>query len=261
MKNKTLVFKKRNTSDMMTPSLKKSVWISHRGYKENAAENTFSAFKAAVDIGFAALETDLRVTKDNHIVLIHDETITRLANDRRRVRDLTRRELESFRLLNGERFFFFEQFTKTFANCSWTFDIKPENGKETIRALAAWTQKNNFAKQLFRQAKFLTWQSGHESLLKSFFPDAECYARKTECWRAGLSVVFGLPVLGSIKPGRTYALPPSFGGISLYNKSIVRHFHKQHAKTIAFLPGTDFLAKKAVRAGFDEILTNGIISG
>lgn len=254
-----MVFQRAKYKRHDDPSLKKTVWISHRGFTANAVENTCSAFAAAVDIGFSALETDLRITKDDHIVLIHDETIDRLANDCRRVRDLTRRELESFHLAHGEQFFFFEQFTEAFNNCSWTFDIKPENGNQTIQALAAWAQKNDFVKQLCQQAKFLTWKPDHETLLKLYFPWADCYAKKIECWRAGLSVLCHMPVLGSIKPGRTYALPPFFGGISLYKKSIVRPFHKQKAKTIAFLPKTDFLAQKAVTAGFDEILTNGFI--
>ncbi len=244
---------------MISSSPKNPVWISHRGYKENAVENTFNAFAAAVDIGFSALETDLRITKDRQIVLIHDKTLSRLANDRRRVIDLTRRDLESIRLANGEQFFFFEQFAQKFNQCSWTLDIKPENGDETIHKLAAWTEKNDFSKQLARNAKFLTWNSGHEKRLKSFFPWADCYANKVECWQAGLSVLCRLPALGFIKPGRTYALPPFFGRIFLYKKSIVRLFHQQKAKIIAFLPETDFLAQKAVEAGFDEILTNGPI--
>jgi glycerophosphoryl diester phosphodiesterase len=242
---------------MISPLIKKPVWISHRGFKVNAVENTFNAFAAAVDMGFSALETDLRITKDRHIVLIHDKTLCRLANDHRQVIDLTRRELESIRLANGEQFFFFEQFAQKFSHCSWTLDIKPENGKETILTLAAWTEKNDFSKQLSRNAKFLTWKPSHEKLLKSFFPRANCYAKKNECWQAGLSVLCRLPALGSIKPGRTYALPPFLGGILLYKKSIVRYFHQRNAKTIAFLPDTDVLTQQAVTAGFDEILTNG----
>ncbi len=244
---------------MISPSLRKPVWISHRGFKANAVENTFNAFAAAVDIGFSALETDLRITKDRHIILIHDKTLSRLASDRRFVIDLTRQELESIRLANGEQFFFFEQFAEKFNHCLWTLDIKPENGKETILALAAWTKKNKFSKQLARNAKFLTWKPGHEKLLKSFFPWANFYANKVECWQAGLSVLCRMPALGSIKPGRIYALPPFLGGILLYKKSIVRHFHQRKAKTIAFLPETDFLAQKAVKAGFDEILINSPI--
>lgn len=238
---------------------KNPLWISHRGYTENATENTVEAFKAAVDIGFTALETDLRITKDNHIVLIHDNTLKRLANDSRNVSDLTRKQIESFQLKSKERFLFFEQFIETFNACFWTFDIKPEKGEQTIRKLAALVNNISFLKAFLRQAKFLAWQPDHEKLLNTYFPGVKCYARKKECWHAGLAVLLGLPALGSIKPTRTYALPATLGNISLFKKSIVNHFHQKNAKTIAFLPPTDAHAQKAIRAGFDEILTNGKI--
>ena len=126
-----------------------------------------SAFKAAVEIGFSALETDLRLTKDRHIVLIHDPTLRRLTGDRRRVKNLTRKELQLFRLAHGERFLFFDEFTEMFDSCSWTLDIKPENGERTIDALIEWAQKNKYKSQLARKAKFLTWSAAHEQQLKT----------------------------------------------------------------------------------------------
>jgi glycerophosphoryl diester phosphodiesterase len=253
------VIVQQGISAMPEVRTKKPLWISHRGYTANAVENTYAAFKAAVDIGFTFLETDLRITRDNHIVLIHDHTLNRLANDSRRVSDLARREIESFRLANGEQFFFLEQFFGSFSRCFWTFDIKPEKGKQTIQRLASWVKKNNFFTQFVGQAKFLTWKPGHEKLLNAYFPGVDYYARKTECWRAGLAALFGLPALGSIKSNRTYALPASLGNISLFEKSIVSHFHKRNARTIAFLPASDDLTRKALNANFDEILTNGKI--
>lgn len=237
----------------------KPLWISHRGYKAKAEENTLEAFSAAVDSGFTSLETDLRITKDNHIVLIHDNTLTRLTKDSRCVRDLTRREIESFRLKNGERILFLDQFIDSFDGCTWTLDIKPENGEQTIIHLSDWVKKNRFTKKFSGQTRFLTWKPDHERLLNNNFPGVPCYARKSECWRAGLAVISGFPVFGSIKPYRTYALPASLGNFVLFKKYIINHFHKRNARTIAFLPATDFLAKKAVQAGFDEILTNGKI--
>jgi glycerophosphoryl diester phosphodiesterase len=246
-------------SVMPEDRLQKPTWISHRGYTANAVENTYAAFKAAVDIGFTFLETDLRITKDNHIALIHDHRLKRLANDSRCVSDLNRREIESLRLANGEPFLFFEQFIESFGNCFWTLDIKPENGEQTIQVLALWVENNNFFHPFIKQVKFLTWKPEHEKLLNACFPGADCYARKKECWRAGLAVLFGLPALGGIKPNRTYALTASLGNISLFKKTIVSRFHKRSARTIAFLPSSDELAKKALEANFDEILTNGKI--
>ena len=45
--------------------------IAHRGYKSRYPENSLCAFKAAVDAGVHALETDVHVSKDGTVVLSH----------------------------------------------------------------------------------------------------------------------------------------------------------------------------------------------
>ncbi len=45
----------------------------HRGDLQHHAENTLEGFQAAIELGVDWLETDLRVTRDNIIVLSHDE--------------------------------------------------------------------------------------------------------------------------------------------------------------------------------------------
>jgi glycerophosphoryl diester phosphodiesterase len=244
---------------MTSVSQKTPLMISHRGYCERSVENTRTPFRAAVDMGFTALETDLRITRDRHIVLVHDKTLSRLAGDSRRVADLDRRELASFRLKNNENILFLDQFLAEFGNCFWTFDVKPENGEQTIRLLSAWAEKNGMKQKIIDQAKFLTWRAGHEALIQQLFPGTRFYARKTECQRAGLAAFFGLPGLGGIKPGRTYALPPAFGPRPLFRKAIVDVYHKRKALVVAYLPKTDDQVRAAAAAGVDEILTNGKI--
>lgn len=57
---------------LTTPSgLKLPQTIAHRGYKAAYPENTLAGFKAAVDIGAHALETDLHLSKDKVVVLSH----------------------------------------------------------------------------------------------------------------------------------------------------------------------------------------------
>lgn len=266
--------------------VEKPLWISHRGYKENAVENTRAAFKAAVDLGFPCIETDLRITRDKRIVLIHDPTLARLTGDRRRVQAMTADELTKIRLnplyravgggtgydfphnretgsrpdndtpITGDPLMFFDEFVAEFSGCRWVFDIKPETGAETILALARWADAEGMVQTIVQNTKMLTWRADHEALAASRFPGVPFYARRSECWRAGLAVLFGQPGLGAIRPGKTYALPPSLMGLSLFQASMVRRFHERHAAVVAFLPPTDSLARRAVTAGFDEILTN-----
>ncbi len=52
--------------------------IAHRGDSTTAPENTFEAVKAAVNFGCEGVEIDVRLTRDNKIVLMHDEYIDRM---------------------------------------------------------------------------------------------------------------------------------------------------------------------------------------
>ena len=70
--------------------------LGHRGYSDKYPENTMMAFKAAINGNFDGVETDVQLTKDNQLVLIHDETINRTSNGRGYVKDHTYQELCKF---------------------------------------------------------------------------------------------------------------------------------------------------------------------
>ncbi len=52
---------------------------AHRGDQFNYPENTIPAFKSAIDFGVDMIETDVRMTKDGELVLIHDRSALRTA--------------------------------------------------------------------------------------------------------------------------------------------------------------------------------------
>ena len=54
------------------------------------------AFKAAIDGNFDGVEIDVQLTKDNRLVLIHDEKIDRTSNGKGYVKDYTYDQLCQF---------------------------------------------------------------------------------------------------------------------------------------------------------------------
>ena len=50
---------------------------AHRGASAERPENTLPAFERAVEVGIDALEMDVHVTRDNQLVVVHDETAAR----------------------------------------------------------------------------------------------------------------------------------------------------------------------------------------
>lgn len=69
---------------------------AHRGLSSEHPENTLPAFEAAVAAGFPALEMDLRLTRDGHVVILHDATLSRTTDGEGEVADLDLREAQAF---------------------------------------------------------------------------------------------------------------------------------------------------------------------
>lgn len=70
--------------------------IAHRGASMYAPENTLSAFKKAIEFKADSIEFDVRLTKDDIPVVIHDATINRTSNGKGYVHNLTLDELKSY---------------------------------------------------------------------------------------------------------------------------------------------------------------------
>jgi len=85
----------------------KNIYVAaHRGYRTNYPENTLPAIKAALELGVDQIEVDVRVTRDNELVLIHDATVDRTTNGTGLVRDKLLSEIKALDAgsFKGEQF-------------------------------------------------------------------------------------------------------------------------------------------------------------
>ena len=67
--------------------------LAHRGYSANYPENTMIAFQEAAKMAIWGVEFDVHLTKDNQLVVIHDESIDRTSTGKGYVKDMTLEEL------------------------------------------------------------------------------------------------------------------------------------------------------------------------
>ena len=76
--------------------------IAHRGlHNEKFTENGMKAFQNAIDHG-VAFEFDIHLTKDNELVVCHDESLKRTTGKEGIIEDLTLKEIkDNYRLLDG----------------------------------------------------------------------------------------------------------------------------------------------------------------
>ena len=70
--------------------------VAHRGASEEAPEHTLAAYRKAIEDGADALECDVRLTADGHLVCVHDWRVNRTSNGRGAVSALELADLAAF---------------------------------------------------------------------------------------------------------------------------------------------------------------------
>ena len=74
-----------------------NVW-AHRGCSYLHPENTLSSFSAAGELPITGIELDVQLSRDGHVVVIHDERVDRTTDGFGWVGDLTLSELKALRI-------------------------------------------------------------------------------------------------------------------------------------------------------------------
>ncbi len=72
--------------------------IGHRGAIRHAPENTLISFQKAIELGVDGIELDVHLTSDNHLIVIHDDTLDRTTSGTGLVKGFTLEELKSLRI-------------------------------------------------------------------------------------------------------------------------------------------------------------------
>lgn len=129
---------------------------AHRGLFDNKkiVENTISAFKKAL-LDNLNIELDIRVTKDNKIIVFHDNNIKRLTGIDRLVKEMTYNELSNVKLLN------------TTDKIPLLEDVlKLVNGRVTLLI----ELKENFSNNALKELNKLLLDYNGKVLLQSFNP-------------------------------------------------------------------------------------------
>lgn len=74
--------------------IEKLLIIAHRGASAYAPEHTIESYKLAKELGAGYIEIDLQMTKDGHLVAMHDDTVDRTTNGEGKVSDYILKEIK-----------------------------------------------------------------------------------------------------------------------------------------------------------------------
>ena len=109
---------------------KRIILAAHRGDRANYPENTLAAFRAALEFGADMIETDIRMTRDGELVLIHDRSTLRTSGIDKNVDELTLAELKEIDVGEGESVPTVREFLELIKDSdmlvNWEFKVYPD---------------------------------------------------------------------------------------------------------------------------------------
>ena len=81
--------------------------IGHRGAKGYVQENTFLGFNFALDLNVDGIELDIRISRDNKLVIYHDQTIMTKNKTTKLIESLYYDELVQYGIMGFDNFLSF----------------------------------------------------------------------------------------------------------------------------------------------------------
>ncbi|NYJ74974.1 glycerophosphoryl diester phosphodiesterase [Allobranchiibius huperziae] len=100
--------------------------MAHRGFSRDGLENSMAAFRAAVDLGYGYVETDVHATADGVLVAFHDSSLDRVAGRSGAIVDLPWREVETARIGGVEPIPRFDELLETWPQLRLNIDCKSD---------------------------------------------------------------------------------------------------------------------------------------
>ena len=114
-----------------------AVGFAHRGGAHEGVENSLAAFAHAVDLGFQHLETDVQVTADGVVVVLHDPTLDRTTDGHGLVAAQSWESLRRLRLRGAHQIVRLEELLATFPQCRINIDLKVDTRIRRFRELTS----------------------------------------------------------------------------------------------------------------------------
>ena len=223
--------------------------FAHRGGNEFAPENSFRAFKSAVDIGYKYLETDVHLTKDGFLIAFHDDTLDRVTDKSGLIRDLTLSEIKKAKIAGTDEIPLLSELLNSFTDCFFNIDGKVD---ETVQPLINLINNKDFINRVcigsFSQKRinFIRKSLGKE--VKTSMGPAEVI----------LSKFLSYTSLGYNFKSSYTSIPIRRYGINLLDERNINYLKSNNQKVIAWTINDEDQMKMLINIGIDGIMTDNL---
>jgi glycerophosphoryl diester phosphodiesterase len=223
--------------------------IAHRGGAGLAQENSLAAFALASALGLRYLETDIRVTRDGHLVCFHDETLERVTSATGPVRSKSLRELRALRINGIEPIPTLDEALDAFPDQCFSVDLKDE---VAIEPLVKSLRRKGVAERVCIAGAWDGWL-GH---VRREVPEVTTALG----WRS-LTALLSCARTG-LRPPKALAtaafahVPIKLGRVPIYVERLVAMSHDIGVRVVVWTVDEPVVIRRLLDAGVDAIITD-----
>lgn len=221
--------------------------VAHRGYSSQYPENTLSAFAGAIACGAKTVEFDVRKTKDDVLVIFHDDTLKKITGDDTTIADYTYEELQTldFGAWYSEDFQY-----ERIATLDEALDLLSASGVRLFVELKKIGDDPDFGPQVYDTCKnhgmldriiFLSFDYNYLSAIKELDPNQQIMVLAS----------FGKSDLPERYPADYYGI-----NMKTLTPKTIKSIHEAGAKVYSYTPETKGQVLSLQRMGVDGIITD-----
>ncbi|MFW9886221.1 MAG: glycerophosphodiester phosphodiesterase [Candidatus Thorarchaeota archaeon] len=240
--------------------------MAHRGDPSTAPENSRASMESALDVGVDFLETDVRMTKDEHLILFHDDELMRTTGKAGKVQDYSLDELRELDIgynytIDGTSFPFrgrghhvitIEEAFETYPEAKFTVDIKDSDPRAP--ALLARVIVDSDRQDSVIVASFKPPQMKR---FRDLVPNALTSAHPGEVRNFVLGV--RLRAVGKLVKRihfRAFHVPVNFGPLRVVSSKFVEEAHKRDVAVQVWTINDREEMERLIDLGVDGIFTD-----
>jgi glycerophosphoryl diester phosphodiesterase len=228
--------------------------IAHRGGMGLAPENTLAAFGRATALGLTHLETDVRTTRDGHVVCFHDPALRRVTGHPGRVADLDLADLRRLRVGGTDRIPTLVEAMASFPDARFAIDLKDEASigamARLLRGNPGWAERvlvagawSRWLDRLRDEAPGVTTALGWRSLTTLI-----------ACSRGGVRPP-GLRT--DVLAGGAFAhVPIRLGRLPVHSERVIRRAHELGIRVVVWTVDDPAAMRALLDMGVDGIITD-----
>ena len=200
--------------------------FAHRGGSYDFCENTLDAFNNSINLGYRHIETDVRHTKDNKLVIFHDPDLKRICGLDIKIENLDYEDLKNIKIFERHTIPLLDEVLSSWPEINFNIEPKSLNSAHLLK------EKLKSLRNL-EQICIGSFSNTKMNILRREFRDNLCTSM-TESETILFFLNRVLPIYGNSIP--CLQIPMSHMGFRIVTNNLVEHVHslgkKIHVWTI-----------------------------